>query len=281
MRVLSIFFTLFISSVLASAQVVSLEAELDSLDDSGLQAMVHIPANDWYNSWDTAVVHYYGPVTVDMFANKALKLVYDKSCDFFFPIPEGRITSMYGPRGRRGRMHKGVDIDLETGDPVHAAFDGMVRFSNYNSSYGNLVILRHSNGLETYYAHLSRLDVKAGDYLSAGDILGLGGNTGRSFGSHLHFEIRFLGQAINPSVIIDYGKRELAITEYIPYKYGKGKDANIFKSLGLQEKFHIVRAGDDLHRIAELYCVPVTSLMSLNNISENASLLIDTKIRYQ
>lgn len=281
MRFFATFLLITATSFLTRAQVISEGLELDSLDDSGLQPMSYIPANEWYNHWDTSVVHYYGPATVEMFANKALKLVYDKNCDFFFPVPNGRITSQYGPRGRRGRMHKGVDIDLETGDPVYAAFDGMVRFSQYNSSYGNLVILRHPNGLETYYAHMSRLDVKPGDYVSAGDKLGLGGNTGRSFGSHLHFEIRFLGQAINPSIIIDYNKKELAVTEFIPYKYGKGKDASVFKAMGSLEKYHMVRPGDDLHRIAEMYCVPVTTLMSLNNISENASLLIDTKIRYQ
>lgn len=257
----------------------SSNTELDSLDDSSLPVIT--PAEAWYNQWDTSVVHYYGPATVEMFANKALKLVYDKNCDFFYPVPDGRITSHWGPRGRRGRMHKGIDIDLEEGDPVYAAFEGMVRFSHYNSSYGNLVILRHPNGLETYYAHLSKLKVKPGDYLMAGDLLGLGGNTGRSFGSHLHFEIRFLGQAINPAIILDVQNRELALTEYIPYKYGRGKDNGLFKSQGASEKFHLVRPGDDLHVISELYCVPVTLLMSLNNISENASLLIDTKIRYQ
>lgn len=275
---------LLLSSILLFVIRGSAQYESDTLayaePDSMIDMSSLIPAGDWYNQWDTAVVHYYGPATVEMFANKALKLVYDKECDFFFPVPNGRITSKWGPRGRRGRMHKGVDIDLESGDPVYAAFEGMVRISQYSSSYGNVVILRHPNGLETYYAHLSKLNVRPGEYVMAGQEIGLGGNTGRSYGSHLHFEIRFLGQAINPAIIIDLAKHELATVEYIPYKYGKGKDSGIF-ARALQEKFHQVRPGDDLHVIAELYCVPVTTLMSLNNISENASLLIDAKIRYQ
>ncbi|MBL0911000.1 MAG: peptidoglycan DD-metalloendopeptidase family protein [Bacteroidia bacterium] len=276
--------TLFLSHTYAQVSAVpAASVEQDSLEEADM--LEAIPAGDWYKQWDTAVVHYYGNSTLEMFANKTLQLVYNKSCDFFYPVPNGPITSHYGPRGRRGRMHKGIDIDLEEGDPVYAAFEGMVRYAQYNSSYGNVVVLRHPNGLETYYAHMSRLDVKPGTYVQAGDHLGLGGNTGRSFGSHLHFEIRFLGQAINPATIIDLSKHELAISEYIPYKMNRNRldvaGNRTGKISSAVEKFHTVRPGDDLHIIAEQYCVPVTLLMELNNISEHASLLIDSKIRYQ
>lgn len=277
-------FALFLNTRML-AQISAISAvEQDSLEEEG-DLLAFIPADSWYNQWDTAVVHYYGSSTLEMFANKTLQLVYNKNCDFFYPVPNGPITSHYGPRGRRGRMHKGIDIDLEEGDPVYAAFEGMVRYAQYNSSYGNVVVLRHPNGLETYYAHLSRLDVKPGTYVQAGDHLGLGGNTGRSFGSHLHFEMRFLGHAINPATLIDLSKHELAVSEYIPYRMNRTRVADAGnrtgKSSSFVEKFHTVRPGDDLHIIAEQYCVPVTRLMELNNISEHASLLIDSRIRYQ
>ena len=101
-------------------------------------------------------------------------------------------------------MHYGLDIDLETGDAVSAAFEGMVRISQHHDSYGNVVVIRHNNGLETLYAHLSERSVSPGDHVEAGDIIGLGGNTGRSYGSHLHFEIRFLGRPLNPAAVIDF-----------------------------------------------------------------------------
>ena len=101
----------------------------------------------------------------------------------------GKVYSKFGYR--RGRRHQGTDIPLKSGTPVAAAFDGRVRMSSYVSGYGNLVILRHENGLETFYGHLSKRQVSVGDWVRAGDIVGLGGSTGRSSGPHLHFETRY------------------------------------------------------------------------------------------
>ena len=112
----------------------------------------------------------------------------DSLKSYHYPF-KGRVTSKYGPR--RGRVHQGTDIDLETGDPVYATFDGRVRVTTFvRGGYGNLVIIRHDNGLETYYGHLSEISVKPNDWVTAGQVIGLGGSTGRSTGSDLHYELR-------------------------------------------------------------------------------------------
>ena len=105
---------------------------------------------------------------------------------------------------RHGRRHQGIDLPYPKGTPVPAAFDGKVRISDYVGGYGNLVVIRHANGLETFYGHLAERKVNSGDWVSAGDIIGLGGSTGRSTGPHLHFETRYHGAAFDPSWIIDF-----------------------------------------------------------------------------
>lgn len=117
----------------------------------------------------------------------------------------GQLTSGYGYRPRFGRVHKGVDLNLSVGDTVVAAFDGRVRITKFEArGYGYYVVVRHDNGLETVYGHLSRFLVKPNQYVKAGQPIALGGNTGRSTGPHLHFETRFMGIAINPTAIIDF-----------------------------------------------------------------------------
>lgn len=244
-------------------------SECDAFDDI-------IPADGIYSQWDTEVVHYYGQNTIEQFANTRLTLAHNTNCDFFFPVPNGYITSKFGVRGRKHKMHKGIDIDLETGDPVFAAFEGKVRYAMYNESYGNCIVIRHPNGLETYYAHLSRIDVKSGDYVQAGDHLGAGGNTGHSRGSHLHFEVRFLGVAIDPFSIIKEGENKLALQSFVINQ--KSEKVATIKTT---EKYHTVQPGDDLQRIGELYCVPVSVLMELNAITEDQMLALDSQIRYQ
>jgi len=120
----------------------------------------------------------------------------------------GKLSSGY--KWRWGRQHHGVDLPLKTGDTVYAAFDGVVRYAQWNKSgYGNCVIIRHRNGLETLYAHLSKIEVSPNQYVTSGEPIALGGNTGRSFGAHLHFEIRYKDFSIDPESIIDYNTRQL------------------------------------------------------------------------
>lgn len=161
--------------------------------------------------WDSNSVHCEKFDVLQFTDTVCLHLVGSYSCGYNHPIA-GRKTSEFA--FRRYRYHFGVDLDLETGDSVGTVFDGKVRIAQYSKSYGNVVVVRHSNGLETYYAHLSKLLVKPGQDVTAGQTVGLGGNTGHSFGSHLHFEVRYKGQPINPNSIIDFENHQLRVNEY-------------------------------------------------------------------
>lgn len=124
---------------------------------------------------------------------------------YVHPISGTRVSSNFGYRPRFGRIHRGIDLSLSVGDTVRAAFDGKVRLTQFERrGYGYYVIVRHTNGIETVYGHLSKFLVKPNQTVKAGDPIALGGNTGRSTGPHLHFETRYLGLAINPATIIDF-----------------------------------------------------------------------------
>lgn len=125
--------------------------------------------------------------------------------NFCMPCDSRRVTSHYGYRASFGRMHYGTDIKLYVGDTVRSAFSGKIRTVAYEGKgYGNYIIIRHDNGLETVYGHLSKHLCKENQYVRAGDVIGLGGNTGRSYGSHLHFETRFLGEHIDPEKLFHF-----------------------------------------------------------------------------
>lgn len=132
---------------------------------------------------------------------------------FFFPLPGARFLSPYGTR--RGRNHTGVDIKTFANDTVRAAFDGVVRIAGRAKGYGNVVVIRHYNGLETVYGHHSRLLVKAGEKVKAGSPLGLEGRTGRATTEHLHFETRIDGQSFDPAIIIDFATEKLLNTRIV------------------------------------------------------------------
>lgn len=157
--------------------------------------------------WNTGVTHVYYGVTTDKLPESIPIQLIDSITGHHYPY-KGYMSSKYGPRN--GRSHQGVDLPLKTGDPVYAAFDGKVRYSAFSSSgYGNLVIIRHDNGLETYYAHLSERLVNANDRVVAGQQIGKGGSTGRSSGPHLHFEARYKGQSFDPERLFDFKTGEL------------------------------------------------------------------------
>ncbi len=152
--------------------------------------------------WDTVNLFVYRSIELkDLPASVDIKLI-DGVGQFHCPA-KGQVISKYGPRGKRD--HNGSDIKVEQGDPIYAAFDGIVRLSRWNSGgYGNMVIIRHPNGLETYYGHLSRRNVAAGDCVRAGQVIGYGGKTGRAYGTHLHFETRYCDQTFDPERLIDF-----------------------------------------------------------------------------
>ena len=161
------------------------------------------PELDIYTEgWDSQAVNCYNAAQVPQTA------VIDVT-NFAMPHP-GYITSPYGYRRRFRRMHKGVDLKLNIGDTVRAAFDGKVRIvrnQGARKGYGMYVVIRHPNQLETVYGHLSKWLVEPDQYVKAGDPIALGGNTGRSTGPHLHFETRYMGYAINPCAIFDFANQ--------------------------------------------------------------------------
>lgn len=201
-----------------------------------------------------------------------LNWVDSRHGDFNMPH-EGELRSTFGWRGRR--YHYGVDLKLNTGDTVYSAFDGKIRFARYNSGgYGNLVVVRHYNGMETYYAHLSRFLVDTNEYVRSGQAIGLGGSTGRSSGPHLHFEVRYMGNAIDPEEVIDFHSGELVAKEMDVtselFKYKKEMRSR---------KFHRVRSGDTLTGLANRYHTSVNSICRLNGISRNSVIRIGQNLR--
>jgi murein DD-endopeptidase MepM/ murein hydrolase activator NlpD len=164
-----------------------------------------------------------------------------------------------------------------------AAFPGMVRVSKYNKTFGNVVVVRHYNGLETVYAHLSDRKVEPGTLVEAGDTLGSGGNTGRSYGSHLHFEVRFLDQPIDPALIFDLKNGSLKALEFDIHK---GTFAHMAaakaaaKSSQSSRKYHVIRRGDTLYALSRRYGVKVSDLCRINGISERSTLSIGQRVRY-
>ncbi len=242
--------------------------------------------------WDTTKIQPYKVELKDIPMSMVIDLV-DSLKNYHYPS-KGRVTSKYGPRRRR--IHQGTDIDLETGDPVYATFDGRVRICTYvRSGYGNLVVLRHDNGLETFYGHLSEISVKPNEWVTAGQLIGKGGNTGRSTGSHLHYEIRYKGHTFDPERLIDFTsgnlRREtflLKRTYFSPYSrftqdFDEEVQSDVEDKKIAQEaaaiKYHIVKKGDTLGRIAINNHTTVKKLCQLNGIKESSILRLGQRIR--
>ena len=199
----------------------------------------------------------------------------------------------FGPR--RGRRHQGIDMPLKTGDPVYATFTGRVRVSNYMGGFGNLVIIRHENGIETFYGHLSKRNVKAGDWVNAGDIIGLGGSTGRSTGPHLHYETRYNGFAFDPQWLIDFKTGELRHRLFVLKKkyfniysnyeqdfedeWKNEEDDKREEAERKAMKWHVVKSGDTLGRIAINNGTTVNAICKLNGITPKTVLKIGRRIR--
>ena len=269
-----------------------------------------------YATMDSTVIHYAS--NTELPNGVTIHLTdKEKGRKFCFPTPEhARMSSHFG--ARRRRWHYGVDLAMPTGEPIYAAFDGIVRISRWNRSYGNLVVVRHFNGLETYYAHLSQRDVEAGDTVRAGQVIALCGNTGRSYGSHLHFEIRYMGKAMNPEYVLDCADHKLLCDELVltPAYFSKrgsshsspsasdlhrinqqagtadNNSATVAESQqrdpskpkpkatkSSQAKYYKVRSGDTLSKIAARNGTTVKKLCKLNGIKETTVLQIGKRLR--
>ena len=199
-----------------------------------------------------------------------------------FPY-KGKLLSKYGMRG--GRFHAGMDIKLETGDTVISAFDGTVRIARVMSGYGKMVVIRHHNGLETVYAHLSKILVNINEVVKAGQPIGLGGRTGRATTSHLHFETRYLGEHFNPDRIIDFDNYTLVRDTLLinkefwhPLK-ASSTIASAHDEKSVSKKYHTIRQGDTLSIIARKYRTSVKSICKLNGIKESKTLQLGKKLR--
>lgn len=223
-----------------------------------------------------------------------IRLLKDSGA-FCFPM-KNIITSPYGWRTRWGRPHRGVDILLRTGDPVHACFPGVVRIARPMGGYGNLVVIRHENGLETVYGHLSKILVKPRQVVDAGEVIGLGGSTGRSTGPHLHFEVRFQYEPFDPEWILDFKTytlrtRRLHLDKtYFGISRPKGNkppifkaDKSIIKERPVRERprevFYEIKKGDTLEKIALMHSTTTDQLLELNPKMKKAKPGLHIRVR--
>ena len=221
-------------------------------------------------NWSSTKLYPYKKIDLSIMEDT---LIFRFKTSSFYCTPTDHLYSAFGPR--RGRQHKGIDTDLNIGDTLRTVFDGKIRYANYVSGFGNLVIIRHYNGLETYYAHQSKILAEPGDLLSAGDVIGLGGETGNALGPHLHFEIRYMDNAFDPEKVIDLENQCLKVTELQLTK----KDFE-WKKQWRERKYHKVKSGNTLGYIAITYNTSVKKILKINKGLKSTSILqIGQKIR--
>ena len=266
------------------------------------------PAASLYPTWNNDYTRSYG-VTLPSEYRIDLR-------NFHMPCDSKMVTSHYGYRRSFRRQHYGTDIKVFVGDTIRAAFSGKVRVVAFErAGYGNYVIIRHANGLETVYGHMSRHLCKPNQIVRAGDVIGLGGNTGRSTGSHLHFETRFLGQFIDPERLFDFEAQDVKGDFYLFRSSGRGTmlaatdnvvggeeemdeetanaliakeaESEAFQQQKIQQmkakprtRNHKVKAGETLSSIARKYGTTIDRLCRMNNIKRNAVLRPGQILKY-
>ena len=272
---------------------------MKAVDSLMLQRLIVVeeetsPAVELYNTWNNQYSFQAGVLP------DSLRIDLRGFC---MPTDSRRITSNFGARW--GRRHQGLDIKVYTGDTIRAAFSGKVRVVRYEGrGYGKYVVIRHSNGLETLYGHLSKQLVKENEEVRAGEPIGLGGNTGRSTGSHLHFETRLCGVALNPALMFDFQNQDVVGDQYFFRKrtYTKesaqatrmrgvaGKAVGVDRlddatSKGSKQqasgtRYHKVRKGETLSSIARKHGTSVNALCKLNHISKSKRLIPGQILKY-
>jgi hypothetical protein len=255
------------------------------------------------DKWDTLNVRSGRSENNGLIDSGTIVLNNPNENPFVYPY-KGKVISPYGYRGRR--IHTGIDIKLQHNDTVLCAFDGVVRMARKYGGYGNCVVVRHFNGIETLYGHLAKIEVKVNDLVRAGDLIGLGGRTGRATTDHLHFETRYQGEPFNPERIVDAvnhvllcdtlfithstfsksGKtqverkeRTLVVKGDKKSKSKKSKTVLTSKSSKGKKKYHTVHSGDNLSEIATKYGITTTELCRLNGIKKNKLLQLGKKLR--
>ena len=274
------------------ARQAPIDTKMKAVDSVALHRLIdtesfyEAPAADLYDDWDNTHAHSHATELPDSF-RISLK-------NFCMPTDSRVLTSNFGSRW--GRQHKGLDIKVYIGDTIRAAFDGRVRVVRYEGrGYGKYVVIRHDNGLETYYAHMSKQLVEEDQDVRAGDPIGLGGNTGRSTGSHLHFETRLCGVALNPALMFDFRNQDVVDDYYVFHKSTYQHDSQVATRLrgagvgtgnedvelataapaasyAQESRFHKVKKGETLYSIAKKRSTTVDTIMKLNHLKKNAKL---------
>jgi murein DD-endopeptidase MepM/ murein hydrolase activator NlpD len=277
------------------ARQAPVDRRMKAVDSVALQRLIDFdnlenPSADLYDDWDNMHAHSHVTVLPDSF-RISLK-------NFCMPTTSRVLTSNFGARW--GRQHKGLDIKVYIGDTIRAAFAGKVRVVRYEGrGYGKYVVIRHDNGLETYYAHMSKQLVEEDQEVRAGDPIGLGGNTGRSTGSHLHFETRLCGVALNPALMFDFRNQDVVDDYYVFHKssyqresavanrlrgvsgmsFGNDLDKDVElataapeASYAQESRFHKVKRGETLYSIAHKRGTTVDAIMKLNHLKKNSKL---------
>jgi hypothetical protein len=263
-----------------------MDSLLSTIEEIPTDSLQSLDESLYKNIWNTTQIKY--PVNTLPGKNDTIviTLVGNSNTKFKLPV-KGPIISKYGPR--RGRMHTGTDIRLNSGDTVRSAFDGRVRLAKRFSGYGNLVLIRHSNGLETIYGHLKAISVKVNDTIKAGDLIGLGGRTGRATCNHLHFETRLFGQPFDSNKYIDFETGNLR-NDKVYYANKRAEiDLHNFKKKPLPSDGaeltaggatrHVIRKGDNLSTIARRYHTSVRKICAANKITAQTTLKIGRVLR--
>ena len=238
---------------------------------------VWVTLTNYYAIWDSQIINPY-KYNINDFKDTLDVQLFDstrieESPAWALPLASTKVTSDFG--FRRYRWHSGIDLDLNIGDPVYASFDGIVRINTYvRGGYGRHIVLRHSNGLETLYAHLSKSNVTVGQEIKAGMEIGKGGNTGRSTGPHLHYEVRFQGHAFNPAEIYDFQNNKIKTSLF-------KLSPEHFKHLTNRRQvvYHTVEKGDTIAGLAKEYETSIRQICRLNRIYANTRLKIGRKLR--
>lgn len=249
----------------------------------------HLAVDIKKEHWDNTVYNPFKEVVVTF----PLKLEF-KDSTYHSPIGKDKvITSHFG--WRRGRPHKGIDIDLITGDSIYAMFDGIVRMSRYTSGHGRTIVVRHYNGLETVYAHLSKYGVKENDTVFKGSYLGKGGVSGNARGSHLHLVVNYKGIPINPEYLFKFNKDNLIRGDelWVTKKWTRAIAHNskrqskitplfteeaALASLIKERSIYVVKRGDTLSRISRRNNVSIASICEVNAIRRNAVIRVGQKL---
>lgn len=302
----SLLLTLSASPVVAQdllARQAPVDRKARKVDTLALQKLINTenlesPAADLYDEWNNVYAHKAKNVP------DSFRISLHNFC---MPTVSRVVTSNFGSRW--GRQHKGIDIKVYIGDTIRAAFSGKVRMVKYNpGGYGKYIVIRHPNGLETIYGHLSKQLVSEDQEVRAGDVIGLGGNTGRSTGSHLHFETRLCGLALNPALMFDFRNQDVVGDYYVfnsrthdresivanelrgkignggytrEQVVGKGYASAAKTEVVSQEKlYHKVAKGETLSVISKKRGVSIDQICKLNHIRKNIKIKPGMILRY-